>query len=135
MTPAMVSGKASAAHIPAVLKALRFHGGSTDDLARIPENGWPELLNLLDRAQLTLALGVRCRDALPGFVRARVDRNLAGNAARHERLVAAHGAISGALVAHGISFVVMKGLSQWPYYTDDPGQRPQYDIDIYVPVE
>ena len=57
MTAAVVSGKASAAHIPAVLKALRFHGGSTDDLARIPENGWPELLDLLDRAQLTLALG------------------------------------------------------------------------------
>ena len=30
---------------------------------------------------------------------------------------------------------MLKGLAQWPYYTDDPRERPQYDIDIYVPDE
>ncbi len=30
------------------------------------------------------------------------------------------------------NIVALKGLSQYPLYTDDPRQRPQYDIDIYI---
>jgi hypothetical protein len=120
-------------HLPAVLKALRFHGRSTRELEAIPEKAWPSLLDATDRAHLTLALGVRCRESLPESVRLRIDRNLADNAARHDRLIATQSQISDALSLYGIEYVVLKGLSQSPLYVDDSRQRPQYDIDIYVP--
>jgi hypothetical protein len=117
----------------AALKALRFHDGSALELEATPANAWPALLDSLDRAHLTLALGVRCRDSLPEFVSSRIDRNLDSNRERHQRLVAAQSEVTAALAAQGIEYVVLKGLSLWPCYGDDPGQRPQYDIDIYVP--
>ena len=119
-------------HFLAVLQALRFHNRSVQGLETIPESAWPALLKATDSSHLTLALGVRCRESLPESVRSRIDRNLAGNAARHDRLVALHGQIGSALSQRGIGYVVMKGLSQWPFYSDDPRQRPQYDIDIYA---
>ncbi len=117
----------------AVLEALRFHNRSAHGLETIPVNVWPALLKATDSSHLTLALGVRCRDNLPQSVRSRIDLNLAGNAARYDRLVATHSQITVALSLYGIEYVVMKGLSQWPYYSDDARERPQYDIDIYVP--
>jgi len=126
---------ASAKHLPAVLKALRFDARSTHELEEIPENAWPGLLDATDRAHLTLALGVRCRESLPESARLRIDRNLADNRTRHDRLIAAHSQIADAFSLYGIEYAVLKGLSQWPRYTDDPGSRPQYDIDIYVPRE
>jgi len=122
-------------HFLAVLEALRFHNRSAHGLETIPVNVWPALLRATDSSHLTLALGVRCRSSLPESVRSRIDRNLAGNAARYDRLVATHSQITGALSLSGVEYVVMKGLSQWPYYSDDARERPQYDIDIYVPDE
>jgi hypothetical protein len=121
--------------LQAALKALRFHQSSTDELAAIPEDLWPALLDELDREHLTLALGARCADSLPRLARARVERNLRDNAARHDRLVAAHREINDALAGRAVEYVVLKGLSQWPYYCEEPRQRPQYDIDLYVPDE
>jgi hypothetical protein len=120
-------------HLPAVLKALRFHDHSTHELEAIPESAWPALLDATDRAHLTLALAARCRDLLPESARLRLDRNLADNAARHDRLIATHSQIVDALSLYGIEYVLLKGLSQCPGYVDDLRQRPQYDIDIYVP--
>jgi hypothetical protein len=114
---------------------LRFHNRSAHGLETIPENVWPALLKATDSSHLTLALGVRCRGSLPEAVCSRIDRNLAGNAARYDRLVAAHSQITDTLSSRGIDYVVLKGLSQWPYYSDEPGERPQYDIDIYIPDE
>jgi hypothetical protein len=122
-------------HFLAVLEALRFHNRSAPGLETIPENIWPALLRATDSSHLTLALGVRHQSALPESVRARIDRNLAGNAARYDRVLAAHSQITAALSLYGIEYVVLKGLSQWPYYCDDPRKRSQYDIDIYVPDE
>jgi hypothetical protein len=119
--------------LPAVLKALRFHNRSTHDLEAIPETAWPALLDATDRAHLTLALASRCQDSLPESARERLDRNLADNAARHDRLIATHRQIVDALSLYGIEYLLLKGLSQVPRYIDDPRQRPQYDIDIYVP--
>jgi hypothetical protein len=119
-------------HLPAVLKSLRFHNRSTHELKAIPEKAWPALLDVTDRAHLTLALAARCQDSLPESARLRLDRNLADNAARHDRLIATHSQIVDALSMYGIEYVVLKGLSQ-ARYIDDPRQRPQYDIDIYVP--
>jgi hypothetical protein len=124
---------ASQEHLLAALKALRFHDRSTREIEAIPENAWPALLHATDSGHLTLALGVRCRESLPESARLRIDRNLDGNRARYDRLIATHRQITDALSLYGIEYVVMKGLSQWPWYCDDPRERPQYDIDIYVP--
>lgn len=126
---------AAGAHILAVLKALRFNGPSTGDLEAIPANAWPALLDTLDRAHLTLAFAARCRDSLPQFVRERIDRNLAANAVRYERLVETQREICDSLSLSGIPFIVLKGLAQSPWSSDDPRARPQYDIDIYTPGE
>jgi hypothetical protein len=126
---------AAGAHILAVLKALRFNGRSTGDLESLPANAWPPLLTTLDHAHLTLALGARCGDSLPRFVRERIDRNLAANAVRYERLVETQREICGSLSRSRIPFIVLKGLAQSPWSSDDPRARPQYDIDIYTPGE
>jgi hypothetical protein len=122
-------------HILAVLKALSFERRSTKDLEAIPADAWPALLAALDRSHLTLALGTRCRDSLPDFVRARIDGNLAANAIRHAHLVETQREICESLRRSCIPFVVLKGLAQSPLSTDDPRTLPQYDIDIYTPCE
>ena len=122
-------------HLDAILKALRFRDRSVAELEAIPEPDWSAVLQATDRAHLTLALAARCAGSLPDSVRARVDRNLTDNQIRYERLVMAQTQITDALALYGIDHVVLKGLAQWPWYTDDPVDRPQYDIDLYVPSE
>ncbi|HYZ87556.1 MAG TPA: nucleotidyltransferase family protein [Bryobacteraceae bacterium] len=117
----------------AILRALRFHDSDPASLQSIPEHRWPSLLDLTDRAHLTLALAVRCGALLPSFARARVERNLAGNAQRYSRLIATSREISDALGAAGVEFVFLKGLTHRPYFNDQSEHRPQYDIDLYCP--
>lgn len=116
-----------------VVNALRFHERNPRDLENIRAEDWPDLLVKLDEAHLTLAVGVRCREFLPERVRFRIDRNRAANGERYERLMQAQAEISQLLSARRIDFVVLKGLTQWPYFCHDPWDRPQYDIDIYIP--
>ncbi len=126
---------ANRTNLDAVLKALRFRDRSLLELEGIPERDWPAVLQAMDRAHLTLALGARCSGSLPDSVRTRIERNLADNRIRCERVVTAQTQITEALGLYGIDHVVLKGLAQWPWYTDDPVDRPQYDIDIYVPAK
>jgi hypothetical protein len=123
----------SRTQLSAVLSALRFNSQNTRGLEALPETAWDALLGATDRVHLTLPLGIRCRDSLPDHVRSRIDRNLADNAAKYERLVLTQSQITDCLSSRGIEFAVMKGLSSWPYYTDNPHHRQQYDIDLYVP--
>jgi Uncharacterised nucleotidyltransferase len=118
------------------VRSLHFQQDRRAELRTIDPLEWPDLLRLTDRSQITLPLGIRCRDHLPEFVRRRIDRNLADNAVRHELIVAEYRLIAAALGARSIDFVVLKGLSQIaPFYVGDPRQRPQYDIDLYCPPE
>ncbi len=119
--------------IPVVLRSLSFRQDNSALLRSIPEPEWRELLRLTDRAQLTLPLAIRCRDTMPPSVRARVERDLAKNQIRHARLVSAYRELAEIFKAQGVEFVTLKGLAQWPFYCDDPCQRPQYDIDLYCP--
>jgi hypothetical protein len=119
--------------LAAVFRALRFHGGSADDLAEIHAKDWPEVLNRTDRAQLTLPLGVRRGSSLPETARARIDQSLGNNKKRYAAMRAAQCEIADHLRARGVEFLVLKGLSQSPWYNDDPRHRPQYDIDLYCP--
>jgi hypothetical protein len=114
-----------------VLKALRFGDRDPQPLRAIRHAHWPTLLGQTDRARLTLALGVRCRDWLPDSVRDRIDRDLARNTERRRLWSAAQSEISASLAARGVEFLVLKGATHWPYFCDDPCHRPQYDLDVF----
>ncbi len=118
-----------------VLQSLRFSGAQPDGLQNVNDAEWRKLLRLTDLSQLTLPLGVRCREFLPGWVRARIDGNLANNAIRRERIVETYLTLAAALRAREIEFVVLKGFSHFPLYCADLRHRPQYDLDFYCPPE
>jgi len=113
-----------------VIRALRFHGSDAQRLSDLPDSRWNKLLEATDRANLTLALGIRCREALPEQVRQRIDRNLADNALRLERTLSIYHHLSAEFDERGVDFAVLKGIAQWPYYSDAPEHRPQSDIDV-----
>jgi hypothetical protein len=118
------------------VRSLHFQQDRRAELHAIAPSEWPALLKLTDRSQITLPLGIRCRDDLPDFVRTRIDRNLAGNVLRRQRIVAEYRLVADALRARSIDFIALKGLSQIaPLYVSDPCYRPQYDIDLYCPAE
>jgi hypothetical protein len=116
--------------IDCVIRALRFHGSDEEYLRDLPDNRWDKLLELTDEAHLTLALGIRCRDILPERIRLRIDRNLADNAVRFERAWRTYRGLAAEFDKRGVEFAVLKGMAQWPYYSDNPEHRPQYDIDV-----
>ncbi len=116
-----------------VVRSLRFTGGKPCELQGVGDAEWRRLLPLTDRSQLTLPLGVRCREQLPEWVRERIDGNLANNAIRQQRIVETYHTISSTLAERGIEFAVLKGFTHSPLYCADLRHRPQYDLDLYCP--
>ena len=96
---------------------------------------WKRTLAFCARAQLTLPLALHWRDRLPDSVRARMDRNLAGNAERWQRVQAAYREVAASFEREGIEFAVLKGFSHCPCFVNNPRWRPQYDIDLLLPKE
>lgn len=120
-----MSGSGNHALAAAVLtRALRFDRPDAHALRALDDAGWNHLLDAADRTHMTLALATRLHDALPGWVRERVERDLAGNNERLRRTASAYEEIAAALGARSIDWVVLKGFSHnIPF-------RPQYDIDL-----
>ena len=118
-----------------MLRSLRFRSPECEGLARLSEDDWEKALRFSDGAHLTLALGLACRDHLPEWVGEHIDRNLADNAQRWERVKAAYREASAAFEDAGLDFLVLKGFSQCPDFVCDPRQRAQYDLDLYFPPE
>jgi hypothetical protein len=116
-----------------VLHSLSLGQDRRSDLGSIPGAEWRGLLDLTDRSQLTLPLGIRCRNQLPEWVQERLAGNLQNNAIRHERILDAYQEVARVLSSKGVDFMVLKGFAQWPHYCDDPRYRPQYDLDLYCP--
>lgn len=111
------------------VRALRFDGDHSRELETIPSRKWPEFLDLCDEAHISLALAAKCGEAAPEELRFRLTRN----AARHERIVEAHREIAAAMEAHGVDFLVLKGLTHAGLWNNTARHRPQYDIDLYAP--
>jgi len=118
-----------------VIRSLNLTTDLTAEIREIGDAEWPKLLDLTDRSQLTLPLGVRCRQHLPNWVRARIDENLSNNAIRHQRIAETYEAVAGTLSSRGIEFAVLKGFSHCPLYCDELRHRPQYDLDLYCPAD
>ena len=104
-------------------------------LAQLTEEDWKRTLRFCDRAQLTLPLALRYRLCLPDQVRARTDRNLAGNAERWQRVQSAYRELAAPFERAGIEAAVLKGFSHCPGFVDNPRWRPQYDVDLLLPKE
>lgn len=119
--------------VAAVMAALRFSMPAKSTLAALTDAEWQTALAFTDRAGLTLIFGDACRDALPGWVRERIGRNLAGNAERLLRLRSSLAEIADRLDSRGIEYLLLKGFSQQAEYVADPRLRVPYDLDLFTP--
>jgi len=118
-----------------VLAALHLSEPRTDALTRLTDAQWREALEFSDRWQLTLSLRRTARDAMPGWIRERTDRNGARNRERLARLEQLYRDLAAALAAAGIQFLALKGLAHCPDFGSQPEDRTQCDIDLFVPRE
>jgi hypothetical protein len=117
----------------AVMAALQFAAPWRAGLLELSEGGWKKALAFCDCARLTLPLGLTCREQLPEWVKARIDRNLASNLRCWGRIKAAYEEVASAFKAGGLEFVVLKGFSHCPHFVSDPRYRQQGDIDLLLP--
>ena len=79
---------------------------------------------------MTLALGRVA--GLPDWVRRRIEGDLARNTIRTGRIQSAYLEIASALAAENLDFVVLKGFTHCPLFTDEPRYRVQYDLDLLL---
>jgi hypothetical protein len=118
-----------------VVRGLDFQDDRSEPIRGIAIGKWPRLLSLTDEAQLTLPLAIRRRDCLPPNVRDRADRNLARNAQRACQTRNLYRGIAERLLARGVEFLVLKGMTHGTPWCDDLAHRPQFDLDLYCPPE
>jgi MFS family permease len=112
-----------------VLGALRFRSPEFELFAKLNEEDWKNALKFSDRMQLTIALGLTCREQLPDWVRARIDRDIARNVERWQRIKSEYRELGDAFDAAGLEMAVLKGFAHCPLFVDRPGHRWQSDID------
>jgi MFS family permease len=122
-------------HVRALLSALQFRDPNLEGLRSLQESEWHELLQFCDLAHLTFPLWRNCADALPAWVRERIEQNASDNAERFERIKNLYTELAVALDDAHIQYLVLKGFAQYPGYVEDPRLRMQSDIDIYCPPE
>jgi len=115
------------------MAALRFSSPEFGALRELSEKDWKKALNFCDRTQLTLYLGVTCREHLPDWVRFRINGNLASNVARWELTKRTYREMAGAFEPLGLQFLVLKGFTHCPRFVNDPRLRPQGDLDLLLP--
>lgn len=123
------------AHIETLFGSLRFSAARPEKLRELTDHEWEDLLARWDLDRFTIPLRRTCGDFLPGWVRERIDRDIAGNAARFERIKSDYAALAAALNTAGAEHLVLKGFAQWPGYVEHPRLRRQSDIDLYCPPE
>jgi hypothetical protein len=114
-----------------VLDALRFSSPRYELLRGLTDSDWKKVLAFCDRMQLTLALGLRCREHLPDWVQERIDQNLRDNAERWTNIKAVYREAASAFEDAGLEFAVLKGFSHCPLFVADPRHRTQYDVDLF----
>lgn len=108
----------------AALSALHLDDPRPEALARLTDDDWRAALAYTDRARLTLVLRDVARDAMPQWVRERVDSDAAKFALKTERFDRLYRDLHARLP----EFVALKGRT----HAALPG-RVQYDVDLYLP--
>jgi hypothetical protein len=119
----------------ALLQVLAFENRDGSGLRQLSDCEWRQLLAFCDESQLTILLGELGRPFLPIWVKARIQRNAAGNALRFERIKAMTLEIARWLTANSIQFALIKGHTHAPAFTPDPLLRAQNDIDVWCLAE
>src|SRR5262249_23442569 len=124
-------------HLPrsaaAVLAALHLHEPVTDLLQRLNERQWREALAYFDRSQLKLALAHAAGDAVPDWVRQRVEDDGRKNCVRVRAIEEVYRTLAIRLDETGIEFLALKGIAHCELFGLLPHRRVQYDIDLFVP--
>jgi MFS family permease len=119
----------------AVLSALQFSGDARHALPMLHANDWKKALEFADNAGLTPVFGDTVRPSLPNWLREQMDRNIARNAERLSRLLAALIEVSARLEAQRLDYLLLKGFSQQHGYVRYPRLRMHYDNDLFAPPE
>jgi hypothetical protein len=136
MRPYPIGNGSLAPRIPpelaALMDALQFRGANTDALLKLERKDWEKLLNFCDFAHLTLALAQASSCDFPTWVIRRLEKNVADNTHRFERVKASYREATRALEDAQVEHVVLKGFTQAPDYVKSPRQRMQGDLDLYV---
>lgn len=122
-------------HVSATLSALKFQGEETEILRSLNDSEWQDLFCRWQVSRLLIPLRQRCGNKLPEWVRSQIDRNLADNAERFERIKIVYARFTDALRDRGAEHLVIKGFAQWPGFVEHPRFRLQSDIDVYCPPE
>jgi Uncharacterised nucleotidyltransferase len=121
--------------VAALIAALQLKGGNAEALGELEQREWESLLRFCDLAHLTLLLSqVEAGDS-PSWVVERLERNVADNAARFERIKATYQEAASAFDRAGVEYVMLKGFTQAPEYVSDARLRMQSDLDVYCPKE
>ena len=101
---------------------------------------WQHLLRWLDVSGLALyfldhLVTMQRTDMLPSRILARLQQNLADNAARTSGIFAEFKAINSAFQSAHLSYAVLKGFSLWPHSVPRPDLRSQLDLDFLIAPE
>ncbi|MCW5977803.1 MAG: MFS transporter [Bryobacteraceae bacterium] len=121
--------------VAAALDALRFDA-EPGALLSLNDGDWRRALAWCDRNQLTLAFWRTAGyEAFPEWVRERLGRDAQKNEERFRRIRRLYGDLRGRFLACGLQHLALKGFAQWPYFTDNPASRPQYDLDLFFPAD
>jgi hypothetical protein len=121
--------------VSAALAALHFREPNLAALANLSDAEWRDALRFTDQSQLTLPLRSVAREAMPPWVQQRTDACAARNLERLRRVEALYRALDERLKAAGVDYLALKGLTQCLLFGASPGDRVQYDIDLYTPAE
>jgi hypothetical protein len=122
-------------YVAALISALSFRNAQPELLQTLDDSEWQSLLVFGDQMHLTIPLAQACNSHLPGWVRSRVERNLADNAQRFQTIKTTYAEIANAFDEARVDHLVLKGFTKVPDYAPDPRHRIQSDIDLFCPME
>ena len=122
-------------HVTALVSALNFWSPQPELLHTLDDREWQRLLVFGDQMHLTIPLAQACNNHFPSWVRARVERNIADNAQRFQKIKTTYTEIADALTKAHVDHLVLKGFTKAPEYAPDPRHRIQSDIDLFCPPE
>src|ERR1700740_919135 len=123
------------AEFAALMDALQFRGANLDALLQLERRCWEKLLGFCDSAHLALPLAQVASNDFPPWVLRRLEKNVADNTLRFERVKASYVEAADTLQTLQIPHAVLKGFTQAPGYVKTPRLRMQGDLDLYVPQE
>lgn len=118
-----------------LVDALRFRDPRTTALDAFTDAQWEYALGRWDLQRLAFPLRLTRGEHVPDWVRAQIDRNLADNSKRFERIKQIYTRVALAASKVGAEHVVLKGFAHGPGFVEHPRQRFQSDIDLFCPPE